>query len=128
MPADLLDRADFHAADMLTQDFPTGPDGVLFSHLLDTVSRDQAVHLLRKAFDLLPTGGRIFIYGFMADDDERGGVLAARLSLYLNILATGRGMAWPMSDLKQWLSEIGFTQLQAFPGLPYEHGLLVGLK
>lgn len=116
------------AGDMFADEFPVGADAVLFSHVLDTVSAERAMVLLSKAFALIPDGGRIFIYGFNAADDERGGMLAARLSLYLNILATGDGMAWPIREFVTWLTQVGCVDIRTFPGLPYEHGLVVGRK
>ncbi|MEV8635767.1 methyltransferase [Streptosporangium sp. NPDC051023] len=128
LPEDLAGRVEFLAGDMFELPFPQGPNTVLFSHLLDTVSEAQARELIGKAYTMLPPGGRIVIYGFMADDDERGGVIAARLSLYLNVLATGRGMAWPARDCADWLRHAGCADVTVTPDLPYEHALVVGTK
>jgi hypothetical protein len=128
LPADAAHRIELQPGDMFADPFPTGPDSVLFSHVLDTVSAERAQLLLAKAFELLPSGGKLFIYGFNAPDDEDSGVLAARLSLYLNILATGEGMAWPMKDLIDWVTALGCTSVRSFANLQYEHGLVVGTK
>lgn len=128
VPAGLAGRIELQPGDMFADAFPAGPDSVLFSHVLDTVSADRARVLLTKAIELIPSGGKVFIYGFNAADDEDGGVLAARLSLYLNILATGEGMAWPVKDFTTWLTELGCTSVRSFANLPYEHGLVVGVK
>jgi len=128
LPDDLTDRVEFCSSDMLADPFPAGADHVLFSHVLDTVSAEQAMSLVTKAFDVLPPGGRISVYGFSAADDERGGPLAARLSLYLNILATGRGMAWPVAEIAGWLRQAGCTAVESVGGLPYEHALVVGTR
>jgi hypothetical protein len=127
LPADVTARLTLHPADMLHDAFPAGADHALFSHLLDTVSAEQAAMVLAKAFDVLPSGGKISIYGFAAVDDETGGPLAARLSLYLNILATGRGMAWPQVDTIAWLKSVGCIDVRAVE-LPYEHALVSGIK
>jgi hypothetical protein len=128
LPADLAGQIELRPGDMFADEFPAGADSVLFSHVLDTVSEERARVLLAKGLDLIPSGGKVFIYGFNADDDENGGVLAARLSLYLNILATGEGMAWPVKDFTTWLTELGCTSVRSYPGLPFEHGLVVGVK
>jgi SAM-dependent methyltransferase len=128
LPDRFADRIELVAGDMFADDLPVGADAALLSHVLDTVSAERAVMLLSKVFDLLPPGGKIFIYGLAAGDDERGGVLAARLSLYLNVLATGEGMAWPVADCAGWLRQIGCEQVTSVEGLPYEHGLVVGIK
>jgi cyclopropane fatty-acyl-phospholipid synthase-like methyltransferase len=118
----------FHAGDLFADPFPTGFDGVLFSHVLEVFAEPQIVALLRKAVAVLPAGGRILVYGFNASDDERRGLYSARLSLYLNVLATGTGMAYPAADYERWLRAAGCTRVETVAGLPYEHGLTISVK
>jgi SAM-dependent methyltransferase len=126
-PAHLADRFAMVGGDLFADPFPTGADTVLFSHVLEVFAPEQIGHLLGKAYDALPAGGRVLIYGFNAPDEEDGGPYAARLSLYLNVLATGQGMAYPARDYGTWLVKAGFTGVETVPG-PYEHGLTVGTK
>jgi ubiquinone/menaquinone biosynthesis C-methylase UbiE len=128
LPDDLADRVGLHPGDLFADSFPAGVDAVLFSHVLEVFSPDRIRFLLDKAFRVLPPGGRLLLYGFHAAAGETGGVLAARLSLYLNVLATGEGMAYPARDYEQWLRDVGATKVESFTGLPYEHGLIVGRK
>ncbi|MDN0193985.1 methyltransferase [Streptomyces sp. S.PNR 29] len=118
----------FHPGDLFADSFPRGMDTVLFSHVLEVFSEQQIVELLRKAFDALTPGGKIVLYGFNALDGERRGVYSARLSLYLNVLATGQGMAYPTEDYEKWLSQVGCVDVKSITGLPYEHGLITGTK
>jgi len=127
LPADITGRVTLLSADILHDAFPVGADHALFSHVLDTFSAEQSVMLLAKAYDVLPSGGKISIYGFAAADDETGGPLAARLSLYLNILATGRGMAWPAAEAVAWLKSVGCIDIRSVE-VPYEHALMSGTK
>jgi hypothetical protein len=117
-----------HAGDMFADPLPAGADAILFSHVLEVFSGEQILSLLRKAYEALPAGGRLFVYGFHASDDEDAGVLAARLSLYLNVLATGTGMTYPVGDYERWARLAGFGSVKSFTGLPYEHGLIVATK
>ncbi|MFD0886623.1 methyltransferase [Streptosporangium algeriense] len=128
VPADLADRIRLHPGDLFTDEFPEGVDGVLFSHVLEPFGARQNVELLTKALRALPSGGRIFAYGLTAPDDEDGGLLAARLSLYLNVLVSVGGLAHPAKDYERWLWEAGAAGVKSFTGLPYEHGLVVGTK
>lgn len=121
-------RVSVREGDFFTDDFPVGADAVLFSHCLEVFSGEQIVRLLRKAVDVLPSGGKVLIYGYNVSDDETRGLYSARLSLYLNVLATGSGMAYPAPDYEQWLRESGLQQVMTYRGLPYEHGLSVGVK
>ncbi|MDX3228661.1 methyltransferase [Streptomyces sp. ME19-01-6] len=126
--ADLGDRVRHHPGDLFKDDFPTGVDGVLFSHVLEIFSGEQIVALLTKAHQALPPGGRVFVYGYNVSDDETAGIFSARLSLYLNVLASGQGMAYPARDYEDWLRTAGFQDVRTTSGLPYEHGLTYGVK
>jgi SAM-dependent methyltransferase len=127
-PAELAGRVRVHGGDLFTDPFPPGADAVLFSHVLEVFSAEQIVVLLTKAYEALPAGGRAFLYGFSVPDEEDSGMLAARLSLYLNILATGQGMSYPAKDYAAWLRQAGFTRVEVVTGLVYEHGLIIGTK
>lgn len=115
-------------ADLMHSALPTGADAVLFSHFLEVFEAADIVSLMGKAFEALPSGGRVFVYGFNADEDETRGVYSARLSLYLNALATGTGMTYPASDYEGWLHEVGFVGAHTVENLPFEHGLTVARK
>lgn len=122
------DRVTLHPGDMFTEDFPRGADAVLFSHVLEIFDEEQIVALMTKAYDALPTGGRVFVYGFNVSDDETLGIFSARLGLYFNVLASGQGMAYPAKDYEAWLRRVGFGQVRTVSGMPYEHGLSIGTK
>ncbi|MBZ6253534.1 MULTISPECIES: acetylserotonin O-methyltransferase [Streptomyces] len=122
------ERVSVVPGDMFTDPFPEGPDAVLFSHVLEIFDEEAILLLLKKAYDALPVGGRVMVYGYNVSDDETDGVFGARLGLYFNVLASGRGMAYPARDYERWLSEAGFGEVGTVPGLPYEHGLSLGVK
>lgn len=122
------ERISLHPGDLFIDKFPAGADTVLFSHVLEIFSEQEILLLLKKAFDALDSGGKVLIYGFNVSDDERFGLYSARLSLYLNVLASGQGMAYPAKDWERWLSQVGFVNATTTPNLPYEHGLTIGWK
>lgn len=70
----------------------------------------------------------MFICGYHVSDDETEGLYSARLSLYLNVLASGQGMAYPARDYRDWLRRTGFSRVSITRGLAYEHGLTTGVK
>lgn len=117
-----------HPGDMFADSFPTGSDAVLFSHVLEIFDEEQILGLMKKAYDALPEGGRVFVYGYNVSDDETEGVFGARLGLYFNVLASGQGMAYPARDYENWLRRTGFREVSTVTGLPYEHGLTLGTK
>jgi cyclopropane fatty-acyl-phospholipid synthase-like methyltransferase len=106
---------------------PRVTDTVLFCHVLEVFAAEQITALLGKAYEALPSGGRALIYAFTAPDEEDRGVLAAQLSFYLNVLATGTGMAYPAADFAAWMRIAGFD-VRVHTGLPYEHSIIVGVK
>ncbi|MFJ8464549.1 methyltransferase [Streptomyces swartbergensis] len=117
-----------HPGDIFDDPFPRDVDGILFSHVLEVFDAEQILHLLGKAYEALPSGGKIFLYGFNVTENETRGLLAARLSLYLNVLASGQGMAYPAADYEAWLRQVGFSTVRSVTDLPYEHGLTIGTK
>ncbi|GAA4225093.1 methyltransferase [Actinomadura meridiana] len=121
-------RLRFRPGDLFRDDFPEGSDAVLFSHVLEIFSADRILVLLRKAHAALPRGGRVFIYGFNVSENETSGVFSARLGLYFNVLASGQGMAYPARDYEEWLGAVGFEDVRTVSGMPYEHGLTMGVK
>lgn len=121
-------RLRFRPGDIFDCDFPPGIDAILFSHVLEIFSAEQIAGLLKKAYDALPTAGKVFIYGYNVSDDETEGIFSARLGLYLNALASGHGMAYPACDYERWLRATGFSDVQTVGGLPFEHGLCMGTK
>ncbi|MFV2103598.1 methyltransferase, partial [Micromonospora sp. LOL_024] len=128
VPESLAARVTAHRGDLFADPFPPGAEAVLFSHVLEIFPAERVIELLAKAFEALPYGGRVLLYGFNVTDDEQRGVFSARLSLYLNAVASGSGMAYPASDYESWLREVGFREVTTLTGLPYEHGLTEGIK
>ncbi|MFF8950712.1 methyltransferase [Streptomyces sp. NPDC014940] len=128
IPASLKERIRAQGGDLFADDFPGDADAILFSHVLEVFDPNRIIHLLSKAYKALPDGGKVLIYGFNAQTDEQGGVSAARLSLYLNILASGQGMAYPSADYEEWLRQAGFEEVETYGQLPYEHGLHMATK
>lgn len=122
------DRVSVTPGDIFTDPFPAGPDAVLFSHVLEIFDEESILHLMAKAYAALPAGGRVMVYGYNVSDDETEGVFGARLGLYFNVLASGRGMAYPARDYERWLRKAGFEEVRTVSGLPYEHGLSLGVK
>ncbi len=114
--------------DMFNDPFPAGPDGIIFSHILEELSPTFAQKLLRKAYTALPKGGKLFGFDFTCRNDERGELYAARISLYFLVNATGSGMAYPPTEYASWFKNAGFTDVKVYSELPFEHALIVGTK
>jgi ubiquinone/menaquinone biosynthesis C-methylase UbiE len=104
-----LERFTPNPGDLFADPFPTHCDAILFSHVLEIFSEEEIVTLLRKGFNALPKGGKLFVYGMACDDNESGADMAAWGSLYFMVLARGQGMMYPVADYTRWLKDIGFS-------------------
>lgn len=113
---------------MLETPFPSGPDAIIYSHILEMLTPQDRQKLIDKAFANLPSGGRLFAFDFTCKDDERGELYGARISLYFLVNASGSGMAFPPRDYLRWFEKAGFTNVKAYKDLPFEHSLIVGTK
>lgn len=121
-------RIDTIAGDMLVDPFPSGPDGIIFCHILSALAPKDRDCVIRKAYDALPRGGRLFLFDFTCRDDERGELYGARLSLYFLVNATGAGMAFPAGDYVRWFEDAGLRDVKVYKELPFEHAVVVGTK
>lgn len=113
--------------DLFDDPFPREADAVLFSHCLEVLSPESISLLITKAGASLKPGGRLFIYGY-TPSSEGHGVYSARLSLYLTVLATGQGRAYPAHVYEGILASAGLSQVVTVAGLPYEHSLMCATK
>jgi hypothetical protein len=122
-----IDRLSVHPGDFFNDPFPKTCEAILFSHVLEIFSEEKIVALLRKSFDALPKGGKIFIYGMACDDNESGDDMAAWGSLYFLSLASGEGMMYPVADYRKWLADVGFSNLVERRN-QFENMMVIGTK
>ncbi|GLX47291.1 hypothetical protein Shyhy01_02410 [Streptomyces hygroscopicus subsp. hygroscopicus] len=128
LPPGVEGRVRFQPGDMFVDPFPPGMDAILFSSVLDVFDARRVETLLAKAHDALGPGGRVLVYSCNTAPDEAGGVIATSLSLFLNVIATGEGMAYPVADYERMLRKAGFDRIDAVGGLPMEHTLITAVK
>ncbi len=117
-----------HAGNFLQDTFPKGADGIMFNHILPIWSEERNIALMKKSYDALPSGGAVFIYNMMMRDDDMGPMMPAFGSVYFLTLATGEGMLYRWKDYESFLRAAGFDRIERVDGLPFHHGLLVGIK
>ncbi len=112
------------AADMFSDAWPHGCDGVMFSHVVEIFGPEKIQFLYGKARAYL-TRGQLFIWTLMCDPDESGGLQAVKSSLYFLTVASGEGMAYPASDHRSWLRQAGFSLIAEYDARAISHGALV---
>jgi ubiquinone/menaquinone biosynthesis C-methylase UbiE len=103
-----------HAGDFRTDPFPEGADVIAFLRIFNIYSPQSNRELLTRCYAYLPSGGCVIASSMLADDDETGSLTAAHLSLYFHVLATGKGMVYPLSDYVSWFEAAGFEALSVY--------------
>ena len=81
---DLTGRIDSFGADMFTQPWPDGHDGIFISNVFHDWDTAKCEALLVKAFDALPPGGRIYIHEQLLDDDFGGPLTPISFSMAMD--------------------------------------------
>jgi hypothetical protein len=109
--AAMTDRVDTVAVDMFRQPWPTGYDAVFFSDIFHDWSDETCTALARKAYDVLPSGGRIFLHEALMNDNLDGPVATASFSILMLTDTQGRQFSLPEFD--RMLGQAGFVDCQA---------------
>lgn len=107
------DRIAVYPGDMFTDPLPPEIDAVAFVSLLTIFSTEKILALLRKAYQALPKGGCVIIHTLISNEQETGPLNSANMSLYFTVLASGAGMAYPLSDYENWLRATGFASVES---------------
>lgn len=127
--AGVADRVEAVEGDLFSPAFPAGFDCFLFIHQLVIWSQEQSTFLLRKAYEALPSGGRVVIFNMMSNDDDSGPPFAALASVYFVSIAAGKGMIYSWKDYESCLHAAGFRRTERIPcGSWTPHGVLVAWK
>jgi acetylserotonin N-methyltransferase len=107
----VADRVDTCAVDMFRQRWPRGYDALFFSNIWHDWNVRTCGWLAARAFEALPSGGRILLHEMLLDDEGNGPVTAASFSM-LMLLAT-QGQQFTCGELKEILEGAGFTAVHA---------------
>ncbi|MEZ6125314.1 MAG: methyltransferase [Planctomycetaceae bacterium] len=99
-------RIQFHAADMVHDDFPVGADLICWKSVLHDWPDSEVQHLLQKSFDQLPVGGRILIFERCQWDSSTFPVSYGQLPVLLFF----RSYRSP-ETYDRWLTNCGFRNV-----------------
>ncbi|NGY63167.1 methyltransferase domain-containing protein [Lentzea sp. NEAU-D13] len=127
--AGLSDRVSVLDGDMFADPFPEGFECVLFAHQFVIWTPEENTALLRKAYDVLPEGGRVVIFNSMSNDEGDGPVMAALDSVYFASIPSEGGMIYPWSTHEKSLRDAGFRSVQRIDCAGWTpHGIIIGTK
>lgn len=108
--SEAAERVDTVAVDMFRQPWPQGYDAVFFSNIWHDWNFRTCKWLADRAFEILPSGGRIMLHEMLLDDDGTGPTAAAAFSM-LMLLAT-QGQQFTFIELRSILEGAGFSGIE----------------
>ena len=121
----VADRVDTRAVDMFRQPWPRGYDALFFSNIWHDWNVRTCQWLAARAFEALPSGGRILLHEMLLDEEGNGPVTAASFSM-LMLLAT-QGQQFTFRELETILERAGFVRIDATSTHPY-YSVVTGHK
>jgi hypothetical protein len=104
------------AANMFTDPWPLGYDGIFFSNVFHDWDRASCLQLAKRSFEALPPGGRIFLHEVVLNDTKDGPLVAVAFSMEMLAL---RGKQYSADELDLMLQEAGFTGTTVTPTYAY---------
>lgn len=123
--AGVTDRVDLLPLDFFRDPFPQGYDALFFSNVFHDWSDQTCLKLARKAFDVLPSGGRIMLHEQLMDDGLDGPATTASFSLLMLSRTPGRQYSLP--EFSRLLGEAGFVNCEATATCGY-YSLVIAQK
>lgn len=105
--AALTDRIDAVGGDFTRDPLPAGADVVLLCGNLHAYDSETARRVVRKAYDVLPSGGGMILCDYMIDAGRTGPPVSAFLSVSLSFRG-GSGKVHDANEFRAYLEEAGF--------------------
>ncbi len=119
-------RLRFIAGDFFKQDLP-GANVLIMGHILHDWDLQEKQHLIRKAYEALPSDGALIAYETIIDDARQEN--AAGLLMSLNMLIETRGgFDYTGADCALWMREAGFFRHTYVEHLVGPESMVVGIK
>jgi len=103
-------------ANMFTDPWPSGYDGVLFSDIFHIWDLASCLQLAKRSFEMLPPGGRIFLHEILLNDTKDGPLVAAAYSTSMLWMGSKQYTA---RELDKLLRDVGFTDVTVNPTHTY---------
>jgi len=111
----VADRFTFVAGDLHDADFGAGHTIATLGHILHSEGEPRSRALLKKTAKSLAPGGTIAIAEFLANDDRTGPPNAMIFAVNM-LVNTQHGDTFTVPEIRQWLTEAGFTDVRTLDG------------
>ncbi len=110
-------RIKTHPGDFTRDPFPKGADVIMLNGNLTQYGSDEAREIVRKAFRTLPSGGMMHIIAENLNDQKTGPLVAATWSIHEALLGS-RGRAHSGAEVRAYMEESGFTDIELIDFVP----------
>lgn len=104
------DRITTLAANMFRDAWPAGHDAILLSNVLHMWDRETCLRLVRRSYEALPPGGRIYLHEMLLNETKDGPLAATGFSL-ISFTISWQGKQYSATELAGILQEAGFTNI-----------------
>jgi predicted O-methyltransferase YrrM len=106
--AGLSDRIDTAAGDFFKDPLPKA-DLITMGMILHDWNLEKKMHLIRAAYDALPSGGALVTIEALIDDARRENVFGLLMSLNM-LIEFGDAFDYSGADFRQWCGAVGFKR------------------
>ncbi len=103
----LQDRVKTANGDFFKDALPTA-DIVVMGNILHDWDEETKLMLMKKAYDVLPSGGAFVAIEGIIDDERNKNVFGMMMSINM-LIETGKGFDYSFADFNKWAKAVGFT-------------------
>ncbi|MCZ2495936.1 hypothetical protein GN316_04130 [Xylophilus sp. Kf1] len=100
-----------HPGDFFFDPLPSGFPAAQFSHVLELFPAEQVLWLLKKAFDALPRGGRLFVYGYARHEESPPLTTSSWCLPGFTLFVPGASRLYSVGHYLRWLRVVGFSRI-----------------
>lgn len=108
--AALSDRISTVAGDFFKDPIPKA-DLITMGMILHDWNLEKKMHLIRAAYDALPSGGALVAIEALIDDERRENVFGLLMSLNM-LIEFGDAFDYSAADFRKWCGEVGFKRFE----------------
>ncbi len=122
----LSHRIKIYPGDFFQDEFPDGVDTILMVRITHDWSINEIKNIFQKAFNVLPSGGKLIIYETFKNYNQSTPDDVAIVSILL-LLISPNGECRSFEEIKKILNEIGFVSIEFIPTI-HIYSLVVAVK
>ncbi len=121
----LEERLRFVPGDFFKDSLPKA-DVLVMGHILHDWNLEEKLMLIGKAYEALPSGGALIVYGMIIDDERRENTGGLLMSLNM-LIETQGGFDYTGNDCSSWMRDAGFRKTHV-DKLAGPESMVVGVK